>query len=179
MANVITLPGIVSQGIETSLSYVIESDVEARGMGMPISIAYCREIINEYLKSLPPGTPDTTIIAGTFGKESILHILSQQNCEGLRWVKCKVNLRGSEYESVVLFGVDEDNKPLPKKYITPSHPMVRLASNHLDTDPVIYEVSGGVDIAQVKRDLGIPADQPIGAKDTDTEKAFLTVLNLP
>lgn len=52
--------------------------------------------------------PDNEIVSGIYGRDTLLHILSQEGCEGIRYVNCIY--RGEK--SIVLFGVDIEGEPI-------------------------------------------------------------------
>ena len=69
---------------KNELSYDHPDQGGLNGYGTPISLVLARLIIRNFRdkkKELPEGFPD----AFTFGKESLLSILTQTNCEGIRF----------------------------------------------------------------------------------------------
>lgn len=148
--------------VTTTLEFSIGADLPGSpikptvGLGMPITARFLREIVKNYITAMNPKPQD--MMAGTFGKESILHILSQEECDGIRWVLAKLN--GDL--TVALFGVDKNGGPLPTG--KSPHPLLSTDA-HADTDPVVYEVSGGVTVGQVAGETGITL--PLSPADTD------------
>jgi|GEM_PF-4559427 len=66
-----------------------QSDSSLAGFGKPVDLGAAKKIVNEYIND-PTNTNDQKTIAITLGRESLLHILSQENCEGVRFYLCKV-----------------------------------------------------------------------------------------
>lgn len=148
--------------------------ITAVGLGMPITIKLFRAIVNRFIVDLTKPINPAHIIAGTFGKESIMHILSQEGCEGIRWIHAKIQ-DGDQADprmTIALIGVDKNNEPLPSS--TMPHPL-QSEDTHRETDPVIYEVSGGTSLKDVADELGIDLNN----MQDSPQKVFAKLLRLP
>ena len=136
----------------TDLNFANQDDASIAGAGMPVTIALCRKIVHDYhqkqediLKELDklPSTAQLDElkksisskdqhVSGIYGRDTILHILEQEGCEGIMYVN---GLYGDK-ETIVLIGVDKIGNPIggQAQFQTDARPAV---------DAVIYEVRGG------------------------------------
>jgi len=165
MANqTITLKGKdVGSTNDVDLQYNIgDNQNDVKGYGQPITVKLASDISSEYCRNcdtawnfiqmlatkhpdiagLPGFTelqnilkPERHIVSGTFGKEAILHILSQEQCEGIRYMLCEYN----NEMSVILSGEKSDKTPIGGPGIF----KVDAGRAHSPSDPVLYEVKGG------------------------------------
>jgi hypothetical protein len=121
----VTLPGIVSDNTnkkfkEGELSFDLPDDSIVNGFGRYISKDVANVLISAFRKYLESHN-DKQPYAVTFGKEAILSILAQKDCEGIRfyfgkrskdqWGE-KSKYADKEGITLVAVGVDEKNKDL-------------------------------------------------------------------
>jgi hypothetical protein len=136
----------------TNLNFDIQDDESNAGAGMPVTMALCRKIVHEYCKrqdalftllsTLTPSTqltevlatvsPINQVISGIYGRDTIMHLLEQEGCEGIMYV----NGIYDDKDTIVLIGVDKNGIPIggKAKFATDVRPL---------NDAVIYEVKGG------------------------------------
>ncbi len=171
--NFTNVPLNYQMGVDTLPAGVMKG--KSVGLGMPITVRFLREIVTNYLTN--QGGNLSSYVAGTFGKESILHILSQENCDAIRWVLARVNDNGTWRNTVALFGIDKDGNPLPTVWTGLHHPL-KSTTTHQDTDPVIYEVSGGVTVEELSKELNIPFPLPSPVDEKSLTKGFDLLFSL-
>lgn len=127
----VTIPGkgfSKGQIVDTPLNFKIAEESAVIGYGMPITTDLCRHLIRSYnlrqdeiynkLKQIQLDngsrelvealSPDKEVVAGVYGKETILQILNQEGCEGLMYIKCVY--QGED--SIILLGVDKNGQPI-------------------------------------------------------------------
>ncbi|WP_331999762.1 hypothetical protein [Chitinophaga sp.] len=134
---------------------------EVRGFGQPITKHAASEMIDNYAKDINAANkfvekledvlsgadllndegfgiiktlidPAFQTVSGVFGKEIIMQILAQRNCEGIRYIVGKANGKST----IILVGVSEDDEEAPRQnddgeLIAPSRAIVNDA---LDVD---------------------------------------------
>ena len=134
--------------VDSDISFEVISNGKTSGYGMPISRAVCRKMVDDYhhhqmklhnkLSELNTVGIDEIkqsidvnyeVVSGIYGRDTLLHILQQEGCEGVMYIYC----RFEDKNSIVIFGVDAEGKPVGEE-------------NTLNKDdgpnPVIYEVKG-------------------------------------
>lgn len=119
----------------TPIKFKIQDDRSVAGFGMPITMRLCRKIVHDYhLMQVKAGVnADAEIVSGVYGRETIMNILEQEGCEGIRYITC---LYGGE-KSIVLLGVDNKGEPIGGKarFLEDREPE--------DGSAVLFEVKGG------------------------------------
>lgn len=131
--------------------------MEVRGFGKPVTEAAARKMVDDYYKEIKSAfdffdiiekdarykelkknskykalknfiNPNSQTVSGVFGKEIILQILAQRNCEGIRYVVGKDSL--NKLNTVILFGVDQvSDKPTAGTRKRPTVASVPLGKN--------------------------------------------------
>ncbi|QDK82625.1 hypothetical protein EXU85_30060 [Spirosoma sp. KCTC 42546] len=109
------IPGITLAGDEFSqgdIQFNTQNDESVSGFGQPVSLAASQKMIRNFQSDLllefVNGDDETKQavasrpIAITLGKESLLFILSQNECEGIRFYFCKNHLQSP---SIIAVGV--------------------------------------------------------------------------
>jgi hypothetical protein len=105
------------------LSYDLNKDRSATGYGQPVTLAAACVMINNYHTALADSLKEAINnkdnvsqeailkegLAVIFGKETLLRLLSQPNCEAIRFYSC-INDVGRV--SLVLSGIDKDEKDI-------------------------------------------------------------------
>ena len=136
---------------DVEIKIKITDDNTVPGFGMPITVALCRKLVNDFqaqqqslfdlLNGLTP-TPEIEelkasvskkeIMAGSFGRDTFTGILEQEGCEGIMYVNCLYEGQ----KSIVLFGVDASGEIIGGKaqFLNNERPK--------DGDAVIYEIKG-------------------------------------
>lgn len=109
---------------ERDLFFDVRNDDDVSGMGQPITAQAASAMISDYhskivqdLNSIRDDEKrkefvENTTIAVIFGKETLLRLLSQENCEGIRFYSC---LNDENKPSLVLSGVDVNGCDLSAK----------------------------------------------------------------
>ncbi|MBQ4818599.1 hypothetical protein [Aquimarina sp. MMG016] len=153
LKNFITIPGKDVGNKEddpndiTPINYPIPDNKTISGSGMPITIRLFRKVVKAYynrqnkvhelFKHFVPREkqketalldPHNEIVSGIYGRDTLLHILSQPRCEGIRYVNCVYR----KEKSIVLFGVDRNGQPIGEKE--------KSSKDTLPKNLLIYEV---------------------------------------
>jgi hypothetical protein len=112
--NCIKVNGKTLKGTEEITLNLADDQLEVRGFGKPVSAALAKRMASEYFKDAEEASklieliekntaftelqgpplqalkrlldPDKHIVSGVFGKEIILQLLSQKDCEGIRYI---------------------------------------------------------------------------------------------
>lgn len=153
MSHFKVIPGLGKGSMPINLSFQIQDDLTVPGYGTPITMELCRQIVLDYhleqkkvydkintlpntsdLQELKLGlSPEKEIVAGIYGRDTLMHILEQPGCEGIMYINCIFE----NEKSIVLLGVDKDGKPIGG--VEQFQKDERSASG----DAVLYEVKGG------------------------------------
>ncbi|MEW7280306.1 hypothetical protein ABW636_17075 [Aquimarina sp. 2201CG1-2-11] len=190
MSNFKTIPGKgiandpKNPNDTTPISFKIPDDTAVSGKGMPITMALCRKIVTDYyllqkkvfdtFTAIRQRNSDVTIsndilenpndevVSGIYGRDTLMHILEQEGCEGIRYVNC---IYGGE-KSIVLFGVDKNGEPIggTGSFLTDTP----------NPNIVIYEVKGGSKKMAQIRDL-IPPNE--GIRDQNDSELKNNIFN--
>lgn len=119
----VIIPGIIKDNeknkfTEGELSFDAPDDINVNGFGRYISLEVATELMEGFSNDFKKKEP---VCAVTFGKEALLSLLSQKNCEGIRFYFGKRSGKqwdkSSKYAKVegltlVAIGVDEKNNDL-------------------------------------------------------------------
>jgi hypothetical protein len=106
------------------LTYVIQDNLTGRGD--PITADAAAKMLDKW-QTANPDVQETYV---DFGKETLLFILSQAGCEGIRFYFCKNHL---DVISLVLIGLDKDEREINCENI----------GDNTRKQPLIVEVGGG------------------------------------
>ncbi len=128
MQNSLPEPAIVAPGYDFNdgefvpclLTSPLQKDSSAGGEGQPITLVAAQEMVGRYHQLLrnrltearEKGTEDEIldeVVAVTFGKETLLLLLSQAGCEGIRFYLCK---NQDHRTSLVMVGIDGERSDL-------------------------------------------------------------------
>ncbi len=147
MAGKITMPGLgVDPGNPSrvipidAITFTLNDDDTVAGFGQPVTINAACCMVDKYLMDVTNDLKDANSnkdfavadklikrkgIAVIFGKETLLRLLSQPNCEAIRFYSC---INDDERASLVLCGVDEQGRDIAavkngKNFLTDLIPM--------------------------------------------------------
>jgi hypothetical protein len=121
------------------LTYDIQSDIT--GMGDPITAQAAASMLDKWEKA-SFGIDETCV---DFGKETLLFLLSQAGCEGIRFYFCKNH---NDSISLILIGLNEKGIELNCENI----------GDNGRKQPLIVEVGGGKKKTDMAQDIG--SDEP-------------------
>ncbi|GAB3693121.1 hypothetical protein GCM10027592_12670 [Spirosoma flavus] len=171
MSNIIKVAGIDYDGekfVEAELIINLAPDGDIRGAGKPITLNAAKVMIDSYLSPViddlkNPDKKENALkapIAVYYGKETLMLLLSQSNCEGIRFYFCKNH---HERASLVLIGIDKDGSDLGIPIELRNENIKSIVDPDVESladGTLIYEV-GGPDTLIDLLEFGIAGD-PVG-----------------
>lgn len=157
-----------------------DDNAEVRGFGQPVTRPMAREMAEDYFKQCENAfkivdeiktdpaykklkvkpefndletllAPESQTVSGVFGKEIILQILAQKNCEGIRYIIGK----DSGKNTVILVGVKEDGEIMKDTSVAKSVPLENITVGSVTYKSLDAEVHGSsLTIAEARKILG-------------------------
>jgi hypothetical protein len=190
--NCIKVSGKTLKGTEEITLNLADDQLEVRGFGKPVSAALAKKMASEYFKDADEASkligqiegndafaglqgsalealkrlldPEKHIVSGVFGKEIILQLLSQKDCEGIRYIFGRDEGR----TTIILIGVkqiegkfsrDKNGSTIAlSEPIGPKDFFKNLAPDSAPQagDPPVPEVHlASKTIAEIKSELGV------------------------
>jgi hypothetical protein len=133
------------------LTYDIQSGIT--GLGNPITADAAVEMLRKWQTAIP----DAQETYVDFGKETLLHLLSQAGCEGIRFYFCKNHL---DAYSLILIGLDNERREIDCSTI----------GDYTKKQPLIVEMGGGGIMDDIILDIESPAPKCLLYKYYDSKR---------
>jgi hypothetical protein len=133
------------------LTYNVQSGVT--GLGNPLTADAAAQMLHKWQMAVP----DAQEVYVDFGKETLLFLLSQEGCEGIRFYFCKNH--GDAF-SLVLIGFDKEGREINCDEM----------GNYTKKQPLIVEMGGGGLKDDIILDIESPAPRCLVYKYYDTHK---------
>lgn len=129
--------------VEKEETYQTQEETAA-DYGQTVTPAACRHMIDELFKSDLENITEkgNEPYAVEFGKDSLLRILSQSGCEGIRFAFCKKPIDGTK--TLVAIGIDSKGRAIKLEYFT---------KFTLSYPPVLEEKGNGKSLRQYVDEL--------------------------
>ncbi len=129
--------------VEKEETYQTQEETAA-DFGQTVTPAACRHMIDEFFKSELENlvTKGHEPYAVEFGKDSLLRILSQSGCEGIRFAHCKKPTDGTK--TLVAIGIDAEGRAIKLEHFT---------KFTLNFPPVLEEKGNGKSLQQYVDEL--------------------------
>lgn len=142
------------------MDFEIQENDKTAGMGMPVTTRLCEHMVKKHFQNQDEIeneldklesteelnkireriSPENDVVSGIYGRDTLMQILEQEGCEGIRYIYCvypeeKDDINSKEVNSIVLIGVDKDANPVGGKD--------KYLNYNINSHPPIYEVKGG------------------------------------